>query len=454
MVIEGMASDRKNLFWTLAHIALGVLCTLTPFVLIGWFYFIFFSNFWKSISFLSDRKPAFFLLIFSYLISFEVLDRMAKTSPFLPYELSKYLLVFIGIIGIVYIGIRSKAGLWMVFLITPALFYDFSKQTDLSDIINNYLGPLAIGLGITFANRLQISKMMLDQILKFIFWGCLSSLIFTYIKTPDFNDIEFNLKAQFSTTAGHSSNQVSTILGLGMFLSFYSLFKKLKFSGNIILDVLILGGFSFQGLLSFSRGGMMVGVFGIIVLIFLQQFSSLSKGIYRRSKTNNSILYGIITLLILYIIFNFADGITGGNLLLRYQGQTQGTMLGIKEITTDHFLSGRLGIFEKDFALFFKYPITGVGLGASQYLRDINLDRISAHVELSRLFADHGIFGAFYSILLFLIPWNLWKSNRGSVSRDILLVLAVIALLTTFHAAIRTFVTPLFLILAVLKIKN
>ena len=37
---------------------------------------------------------------------------------------------------------------------------------------------------------------------------------------------------------------------------------------------------------------------------------------------------------------------------------------------------------------------------------------------------------------------------------DILLTLLVIAIITTFHAAMRTFVTPLFMIIGVLKIKE
>ncbi len=188
-------------------------------------------------------------MLFSYVISFEVLDRMAKTSPYIPYELGKYLLVLMGLLGVIYLGIRSQKGVWMVILISPALLYDFSGQRLFFDFINYYLAPLSVGLGIAYANRLPISKVLLNQILNFIFWGCLASLVFTYIKTPDFENIEFRLGANFDTTGGHSSNQVSTILGLGLFLSFYSLINRLNFSGYRLLDGLILAGFAFQGLL-------------------------------------------------------------------------------------------------------------------------------------------------------------------------------------------------------------
>jgi hypothetical protein len=454
MVIEGMASDRRNLFWTLAHMVLGFLCTLTPFALIVWFYFIFGTNFGKSLKLLTIKKPAFFLMLFSYLISFEVLDRMAKTSPFIPYELGKYFLVLMGILGIVFLGVRSQKGIWMAILITPALFYDFSGQRNQYDIINYLLGPLAVGLGLAFADRFPISKNALNQILKFIFWACLASLTYTYVRTPDFEDIEFTLGANFATTAGHSSNQVSTILGLGMFLAFYSLLNSLNFSGSRIFDGIILIGFAFQGLLSFSRGGMMVGALGMVLLLFLPEVKKVAYGIKHRVKSQRSVFLGIIALVSLYGVFEAANAITGGNLLLRYQGETQGTLLGTKEVTADHYVTGRLGILEKDFALWVKNPLTGVGLGISQYLRDPDGPKIAAHVEVSRLFADHGVLGIIFAFIFFNLPRSNWNLNKNNMQRNILFILLILSVATTFHAAMRTFITPLFMILGSLKIKE
>ncbi len=214
MIIESFSDNKKNLWWTIFHILLGALCTINAFGLVIWFYLIFVLNFGKSFRLLSSKNITFFLLLFSYLISFEVLDRMAKTSPYIPYELGKYMLVFMGIMGIYIYGIKSMRGFIMFLMILPALFYDFSGLRNNFDIINYLLGPLAIGLGITFVDKINIREESLDLILKSIYWTCLSSLIYTFIKTPDFDEIEFTLKAQFETTGGHSSNQVSTILGL------------------------------------------------------------------------------------------------------------------------------------------------------------------------------------------------------------------------------------------------
>jgi hypothetical protein len=444
-----MATDRQNLFWTLSHIALGFVCSLTPFALIIWFYLILFTNFFKAHSLLQMKKPAFFFMLFSYLISFELLDRMAKTSPFIPQELGKYFLILMSLIGLLAVGVRYANGILMALLITPAVFYDFSGVRPNYDIINTYLAPLAVGLGIGFAYRLSITLPQFNQILKFIWWTSLASLVFTYIKTPDFENIAFSLKANSDTTAGHSSNQVSTVLGLGMFLSFYSVFKRLNFSGNRILDIAILFGFTFQGLLSFSRGGMVVGVVGILMLLLVAE-SNISK-----ANRNTSMTIGLFALISVYGAFEIANNITGGNLLLRYQGETAGTMRGTKEVTVDHFVTGRLGIFERDINLWKQYPFTGVGAGTSRFLRDTETIGVAAHVELSRLLADHGLPGLVYAFFFFIqFPHKIFQVNKKSAHRVMLLALLAIAILSTFHAAMRTYVTPLFMTLGVLKIKE
>jgi hypothetical protein len=272
------------------------------------------------------------------------------------------------------------------------------------------------------------------------------------VKTPNLDEIEFVLGANYATTAGHSSNQVSTILGLGMFLSFYSVFKRLNFAGNRLFDMMILVSFTFQGLLSFSRGGMIVGVVAILLVLFLPE--TTTKGT-SSSIRNKSIFIGATVFIALYGVFEIANIVTKGNLYLRYQGETQGTLLGSKEITVDHFLTGRIGIFEQDVHLWINHIFTGVGCGSSRYIRDLDRVGVAAHIELSRLLADHGLLGLIYAILFFIvIPLKNWRVNADSSQRIILITLIVIATLTTFHAAMRTFLTPLFIILGSLKISD
>jgi hypothetical protein len=451
MILEEISSGRRNFFWSLFHIGLGFACTLTPIALIVWFYLILLLNFGKSISKLQEKSPFYFILLASYLLSFEVLGRMAKTSPFLPYEIGKYLLLLFGLLGVLISGVNNNKGIWMAILMIPAAFIDLSNKTDFKYLIFYLIAPAAIGLIYAFSYQLEVTKTYFDQLLKLIWLGCLTSLVFTIIETPDLDEVTFDLGANFETTGGHASNQVSTLLGLGMFLSFYSVYKKLQFSGHRILDILILGGFTFQGLLSFSRGGMMVGALGILLLIFIPEQKE------RQKKSNNSIVIAFISIFVLYGVFEITNQLTGGNLLLRYQGQTEGTLAGSAEYNADKITSGRIDILTKDLELWLSDPFTtifGVGVGASSFLRDDNEETVASHVELSRFLAEHGLLGMIYSLFFYAIPFSVWKVNKKSDYRVILTVLTIIAVATTFHAAIRTFVTPLLIILGILKIKS
>jgi hypothetical protein len=441
MFLKSILNPRYNLSWTIFHCVLGALSTITPFALIAWFYLLFFTNLPSSLSRFTQRKDFHFLALLFYLISFELLDRMAKTSPFLPYELGKYMLLAALALGLLVRGVRFGTGMVMALLITPAAFYDFSGQRMFFDLVNNYFGPLSLALGLALFYRSPIQRGQLDQLLRLIWLTCLSSLIFTYLKTPDFDEISFSLKAQFDTTGGHSSNQVSTILGLGMFLSFYSVFQKLKFSGKRFLDILIMLGFTFQGLLSFSRGGMITGLLGMFVIFYYANQANM------RRNAGRYVFISIFAAVSLFFVFNVADRITGGKLMLRYKGETEGTYGGHKEKTADVVLSGRLSIFSSDFNVWLDNPLLGVGAGSSA-----KLNGVASHIELSRLLADHGVFGLIFFLLTFYTFYRSFKLVKINQDKALLLSLFLLAVSTSFHAAMRTFLTPAFVILSTFSI--
>lgn len=442
MILKQIAySPKQKLRWTIIHVILGVVSTVTPFALIAWFYVIFITNIKQALDSLKRKKIDYFLFLMMYLISFELLDRMAETSPFLPYELGKYFLVLSGVFGILVLGIRNNVGMLLALLVTPAIFYDLSGQVVFFDIINYYLAPLAIGLGIAFIDRLNISEEGFDNLLRLLWLTTLSSLAFTMFRTPDLEDISFTLSAQSETTGGQSSNQVSTILGFGFFLSVYAVIKKLKFSGFLYGDVLVAGLFFFQGLLSFSRGGMIVAVFSIFVFIYYQS----------KRKRIQMLGYFFLGIIVLSVVFTITDDITDGKLLQRYQGETEGTLAGSKEKSADVLTSGRVSIFNEDIELWLENPLFGVGCGASRYVRFE--DRVvAAHIELSRLMAEHGLFGLLYFVILVFHFFRIRKVNKLTNYKALVSSLYILAILTTFHAAMRTYVTPMLILLASLKI--
>jgi hypothetical protein len=162
----------------------------------------------------------------------------------------------------------------------------------------------------------------------------------------------------------------------------------------------------------------------------------------------------------LYIIFQVANQITDGNLLLRYSGETQGTMLGSKEKTADVLVSGRFTIIEDDLDLWFKHPVAGVGAASSRFLRE-RTQFVSPHIEFSRLLAEHGLLGLIYFIVLLTVFRKAYKGLSKNVNKGLFIALFTVALMTTFHAAMRTYLSPTFFILATLwvipdvqKVKN
>ena len=443
-MFKKLMSPQNNFQWTVFHVLLGILSTLTPFAIIGWFYLVFLTTFPMAISGLQRGRYVLFIALLCYLVSFEMLDRMAQTAPFLPVELGKYMVIAFMLLGLLLRGVRNRTGIWMAVLISPALLYDLSGNVVFTDIINNYFGALGLALGIACLYRVNLDKGSLDNILRLIWLGSLGALAHSYIETPDYAAIEFELKANFYTTGGASSNQVATIMGLGMFLSFYAILQRLKYSGYFLLDVGIMLLFAFQGLLTFSRGGMLIGMLCMLVLYFYLNRERVSKN---RSRT---LVVVILLSAGVYGVFQMTNQISGGKLLLRYQGETKGTYGGYKKKTLDVTTSGRISILQGDIGLWLENPLLGVGAGASRYFRN----KVAAHTELSRLLSEHGIPGLLYFLLQLIVFYRAYRHQEDSMMRGILLTLFAVAILTSFHSAMRTYISPIFTALSNLNLKR
>jgi hypothetical protein len=443
MFFDNIFNSKNRIFWTCFHIALGAACTYTPYALVAWVYLVVLTNIFKGIVRFNRGSVTSYLGLLVYLVSYELLVRMTKAYPYLPSEAGKYFMIFFSLVAIFIKGIKSIKGLIMFLLLTPALFIDESGQVPFVLLIYNVFGPLALALGIAAFSKTPIWQTELNNMLRLVWLTALSTLIFTVLKTPDLSEIEFHLGSNFQTTADMSSNQVSTIFGLGMFLTFYSLIKKQAFSGHYLFDLAIFLLFLFQGLLTFSRGGMLVGAVCMLMVFLYGKSGNMVSNISRGKK----ILYGSIAIISMVFIVTIANEITGGNLFLRYQGETEGTLRGTKEVDINQFTTGRSDIFLADVELWLDYPVFGVGGSASPFLRPLHKG-VSPHVELSRLLAEHGILGVLFFIILLLVFLEIKKKSPPNMDKGLFYALFLMAFLTTFHAAMRTYVSTLFFIFA------
>ena len=453
-MLNNLLARRNNLIWMLFHVFLGVLCVYSKWFLIIWFYLFILLNINKVITNLFNNNVSDYLLPFiTYLSTFEVLGRMVKSYPYLPWELSKYILLFCTLFLLIIRRINSPhlSGLLLILLLVPGILIDQSNRVGLPELISNLLGPLSMcGFMICFAN-LTISNVMLNNLLRIIWLTVIPVLVFSIIQTPDFKDISFQLGAVAETAGGFGSNQVSSVLGLGMFLSYYAWMNKLLFTGIHSLDGIFIGLFAYQGLMTFSRGGILVGLIAMLIYYILFRSSGLFKEHIRKKSLRPLLFFGF-ALMIFSASYVIIENRSEGQITLRYLGETFGTLSGNKIKTIDTFTTGRYEILKSDLLLWNENFIFGTGAGSSKYLRSGVLYGISPHTELTRLLAEHGLFGLLFIFIIIVNSMKSFKRNKNSIYQSILITLFLIGIGTAFHSAMRTFITPVLVVFSLFNV--
>ena len=454
-MIKQILNNRYSFHWTVFHILLGVLSAMNKFAVIGWFFFVIASEVDNLIG--NNYKVNIKLNnVIIYLCAFEVWARMAKCSPFIPYELTKYMLTALFLYGILLRYNRGLIGWLMVVLILPAMFYNLSdNDSNLESLLFNAGGPINLALGVVYFKDQEINQQQLFNLIKLGLLPLISALVFAFVRTPDYDTIDFSLSANFDTSGGFGSNQVSTILGLGLFFMFLLWLTGKVITGYRFLDAGLIMGFAFQGLLTFSRGGMFGSAIAILVVLFFITLSGDSVPSSHKINLPKIGLYIIPLILLGLIVFQVANTLTGNNLSLRYRGETAGTIAGSKELDLNTFTTNRYQIFLGDVELWRENFLLGVGVGASKELRPTTEEvPTAAHVELSRLLAEHGLFGLFFFLTILVFPFLIISQNKDSLNKAILIAFFIIGLYTSFHAAMRTYVTPLFISMSLLTIRE
>lgn len=442
----------KTLF--LLHLGIGFLGLISKFFVIIWFYLVLI----QAIAFIHsarslDSKHLRIINLLLYIAPFEIITRMLNCSPIIPYELGKYITFILLLWGLSFSKHTNKTGYILIALLVPGIILGWSKAPDYRYIVFNIMGLINLGMGIAYFGGLYLNKTKFDvnNGIRLLTYALVVTLIYTFLKTPDYEEIDFKLGSNFEASGGFGSNQVSTAFGLGMFLCFYLWQQGTSFSGFWrFVDLALSGLFLFQGLLTFSRGGIIGGVLANVLFILWSQRYSAT-GVKNRLTNVNLSKIVFLSIPILVLLTLYANTVTKGNLLLRYQGETHGTLIGAKDNNLNNLTSGRFEIFLADFKTFSDYPILGSGVSISSKIRTYS-PGVAAHVELSRLLAEHGFLGII--IFLMLITKLLYFFLNNKKSSLILLVLSIIGLYTTFHAATRTFISPLLMSLSYLSVNN
>lgn len=365
----------------------------------------------------------------AYAVGAEVFLRMTKGN--IGNEFAKYCVIVFSLLGIYFSSFSKKAWLYIVFLLLllPGIIYGmFQLSFDANirkAIVFNLLGAICLGISSIYALDRKITFSDFDKLTRWMLYPLIAMTVYVILFNPDIRSVVTGTDSNSATSGGYGPNQVSTVFGLGMFLAFV---RFLFFSSSSLIlqlfHTLLLLLFTYRGVITFSRGGVITGGVMIVSLLFFTYLKVSLKGKFRIG----------ITFLILFItgisVLFFSINQTNGLILNRYRGEDA---LGREKQSK---FSGREELAETEITMFLESPITGVGVGKNKEFRE-ELTGISAasHNEITRMLAEHGFLGIIELLLLLFIPiFIFFTTNRNYI---FLFSFYVFWFLTINHAAMR-----------------
>lgn len=413
-----------KILFILIHIAIGTLVTL-PFIPVLYCHLCIFVFIVDLI--LNGNKNEEVLIYASYIAGGEVFFRM--TDGFFLYETGKYSIIMFILIGLYQkfnsLKISVSYLFYLLILLLGITFTEVPAGESLRKaIVFNLSGPLVLAFSSIYFYKRNITKTQLYNALYFMLLPLFSIVSYLFFRTPDIRHIVFSGAANFATSGGFGPNQVATAVGLGVFIIGIFMLSKQKLSGYILLDALFLAYFIYRGLLTFSRGGMITGIFSLVCL-------SLFYGLSQKNSPIFLLKYIFMGVVFSFAIWVYTSGITGGMLDNRYTGKNA------RGIQKEDISSGRIAIFESQLTSLLESPL-GIGVGNGKYKRLQAEEHVTAasHNEVGRLLEEHGFFGVLILLILFITPlWGIIEANN--FQRGFLIAFFLLWFLTINHSAMR-----------------
>ncbi|MGO4770936.1 O-antigen ligase family protein [Flavobacterium sp. W22_SRS_FK3] len=397
------------------------------------------------IVYVTKNKNNEVLLVAAYMVGMEVFLRM--TGGNFNNEFVKVNVIFFMLLGMIYSNFSINALVYWVFLLLliPGILVTSSTADFNSDIrkllVFNLSGPVCLAICAIYMYKRTILFTDLQKVVIAIGLPIITTAVYLFLFNPSVKDVVTGTQSSFATSGGFGPNQVSTILGLGMFVFFAQLVLFSKSKKLMIVNGILLLFISYRAIVTFSRGGVITAIVMIVCLLFLLYYFSNAKG---RGKF---ILVFIVTALMGGGIWTYSSLQTSGLINKRYANQD-----AIGRTKKDR-LGGREKIMDEEAAIFIDNPITGVGAGMGKKVREQSSGvGVASHNEITRMLSEHGLFGIFGLLILFLTPLILYINNKQHLY---FLPFYFFWLLTINHAAMRTaapaFVYALSLLLVQVK---
>ncbi len=424
------------------HLIIGVLIYVAPIfsklyvaliILVGFLYVIKNKN--------NDNQV---LIVASYQVGVEVFLRMTNGVP--SYEFSKYVIIIYMLIGMYYSGVSRNAVAYWLYLILLIPGVIISTQTFSYDnldlrrtIVFNLSGPVCLGIAALYCYRRNLSFKKLNQLLFFILLPILSTVVYLILYTPStLKNILVTTSSNFNTSGGFGPNQVSTVLGLAMFILFSRIIFETKTVFILVVNLSLILVVSYRGLITFSRGGILTGLMMIIVLYLVTYLSS-------HGKAKVKLLY-IFSFFVFMSVLLWSYSLIQTDGLIEKRYQNKDALGRVKE----NDFSGREKIASDELDMFYKNPFFGVGTARATDLRNISTGEVTAsHDEITRMMAEHGLFGIVALLILGFTPLFLYIDNKQHLY---IFSFLIFWFFTINHAAMRTASPAFIYALSLLKI--
>ena len=181
--------------------------------------------------------------------------------------------------------------------------------------------------------------------------------------------------------------------------------------------------FTYRGLLTFSRGGILAA--GICFVVFALLY------IIHKRDYGKIFQYAIVGGVFLAGVWLYTSDVTGGMIDNRYSGRNA---RGIKK---KDVTAGRLELFTSQLSGFTDTPVFGIGVGNGKYKRFAEGDKKgTSHNEVARLIEEHGLIGLFALMMLIFVPLSHFL-RLDFFQRSILISFYLFWFFTINHSAMR-----------------
>jgi hypothetical protein len=364
----------------------------------------------------------------AYVAGAEVVWRM--TGGILFYELGKYIVLAMFLIALARLRQARPhvlALLFVVLLIPSSLIsIRLLGLRDAREALSfNLAGPVMMGVAVWFLSHVSLTLEQWKRVLLTLVLPITGVAAVAVFGMASATVLHFGKGSNWATSGGFGPNQVSAVLGLGAFMSYFLLMsmelkalQRLTIAGMLVLCTA-------QSALTFSRGGLYCAG-GAVVLASLY--------LIQNPRTRGKLLFAapLIYLLLTFVVWPQLDNFTGGALAARFEN-------------TD--TTGRDRLAHIDLDMFRNNPIYGVGPGIGWYYRGY-----AAHTELTRLLAEHGIFGLGAIVVLLIIALHRFTEAKGRVEKALVVSFIGWALLFMMTVAFRLVAPGLVFALASVKL--